>query len=49
MNEKIKVGNYLIIGTSGDYRVMEQFGNYRMLKKVFKTVEQAKKRIEVMA
>ncbi len=48
MNEKIKVGNYLIIGVKGDYSVMEQFGSYRMLKKKFKTIEKATKRIEDM-
>lgn len=46
--EKIRVGKYLIIGNHKDYRVMEQFGDYRMLKKVFKTVEQAKARIATM-
>lgn len=46
--EKLKVGEYLIIGEPGDYRVMEQFGSYRMLKKRFKTVKQAQTRIEQM-
>lgn len=46
---KVKVGDYLIIGESGDFSVMEQFGNYRMLKKKFKTIESAKKRIELMS
>ena len=41
MYEKIRVGNYLIIGEQGDWSVMEQFGGYRMLKKKFKTVEKA--------
>lgn len=49
MNEKYYFGKYLVIGVSGDYQVMEQFGGYRMLKKKFKTVEQAKKRIETIA
>lgn len=49
MTEKHYFGKYLVIGISGDYQVMEQFGNYRMLKKKFKTVEQAKKRIEQMS
>lgn len=49
MNEKHYFGKYLVIGVTGDYQIMEQFGAYRMLKKKFKTVEQAKKRIEVMA
>lgn len=44
--QKIKIGAYLIIGETGDYRVMEQFGAYRMLKKHFKTILQAEERIE---
>lgn len=48
MNEKHYFGNYLVIGVAGDYNIMEQFGSYRMLKKKFKTVEQAKKRIELI-
>jgi hypothetical protein len=33
MNEKHYFGQYLVIGTAGDYSIMEQFGGYRMLKK----------------
>ena len=47
-NEKHYIANYLIIGTPGDYRVMEQFDGYRMLKKVFRTVEEATLRINKM-
>lgn len=46
--EKIKVGNYLVIGEAGDYSVMEQFGNYRMLKKKFKTTKKAIETAEAM-
>ena len=38
---KHRVGNYLVTGNDNDWRVMEQFGNYRMLKKVFKTADKA--------
>lgn len=48
MNEKYYFGKYLVIGVVGEYQVMEQFGDYRMLKKKFKTVEQAKKRIKTL-
>lgn len=48
MNEKHYVGDYLIIGIPGDYKVMEQFGSYRMLKKIFKTVEQATARATML-
>ena len=44
--EKIKVGEYLVIGDVGDYQVMEQFGDYRMLKKKFKTTKLAIKKAE---
>jgi len=47
-NEKIRVGDYLIIGVVGDYSVMEQFGDYRMLKKRFKTIKRATQAIEGM-
>lgn len=47
--ERHEVGNYLIVGTPGAYRVMENFGSYRMLKKVFKTVNAATKRIEAIS
>lgn len=46
--EKVHVGRYLVIGSGRDWRVMEQFGNFRMLKKKFITVAAAKKRAEAM-
>jgi hypothetical protein len=43
------VGDYIVTGTAGWFRVMESSGSYRMLKKVFKTFEQAAKRAEAMS
>ena len=43
------VGGYIVMGTAGEFRVMENGGSYRMLKKVFKTFEQAAKRAEAMS
>lgn len=48
-NEKIHVGQYLVIGNGNEWRLMEQFGQYRMLKKVFKTSKAAVARAEQMA
>lgn len=45
------VGNYLVVipREEGDpWRVMENFGGYRMLKKQFKTLSSALKRAEAM-
>lgn len=39
---------YKIVGEPGDYQIMEQFGNYRMMKKKFKTIEKATERIKQM-
>jgi hypothetical protein len=36
-NTKIRVGDYLAIGSEKEWKVMEQFGDYRMLKKTFTT------------
>lgn len=47
-NERHEVGNYLVVGVPGNYRVMENFGSYRMLKKVFKTLKSASARAEAM-
>ena len=47
-DEKIQVGDYLVIGQGREWRVMEQFGAYRMLKKKFTTSAAAVKRAEVM-
>jgi hypothetical protein len=46
--EHVRVGDYLVIGGLDGWRVMEQFGSYRVLKKVFKTVAAATKRAEAM-
>lgn len=46
------VGDYLVTIPKSDvngYRVMENFGSYRMLKKVFKTLPAAVKRAEQLA
>jgi hypothetical protein len=45
---KIHVGNYLVIGSGRDWRVMEQSGSFRMLKKVFLTAAAAEKRAQAM-
>ena len=45
------VGDYLVTMPGEDcagFRVMENFGSYRMLKKVFKTLDAAAKRVEAM-
>jgi hypothetical protein len=47
--EKIPVGRYLVIGSGRDWRVMEQFGAFRMLKKVFVTQAATVKRAQVLA
>lgn len=44
MSERYEVGQYLVVGEPKQYRVMENFGSYRMLKKVFKTLDSARKR-----
>ncbi len=46
--EKIRVGDYLVIGSDRDWRVMEQFGSYRMLAKRFHTQKAAVTRAEQM-
>ncbi len=46
--EKHRIGNYLVIGNPGNYKVMQQFGSYRMLKKTFKTLAAATTRAEQM-
>ena len=44
------VGDYIVTESrDGGWRVTENSGSYRMLKKVFKTFEQAAKRAEVMS
>lgn len=45
---KVHVGNYLVIGSGREWRVMEQSGGYRMLRKVFVTQAAAEKRAEAM-
>jgi hypothetical protein len=46
---KIPVGTrYLVIGEGNEWKVMEQFGSYRMLKKTFKTQAAAVRRAEAM-
>lgn len=47
--EKVYIGRYLVIGSGRDWRVMEQFDSYRMLKKVFLTQAAATKRAQTMA
>lgn len=37
---------YKIVGAPGDYQVMEQFGDYRLSRKRFKTIEKALAHIE---
>lgn len=32
---------YKIVGEPNDYQIVEQFGNYRISKKHFKTIEKA--------
>ncbi|WP_159014998.1 hypothetical protein [Streptomyces europaeiscabiei] len=49
MNQKHIVGNYAVIGKDGDWRVMEQFGSYRILKKKFKSLEKAIERAKSLA
>ena len=39
---------YKIVEDDNDWRVVENFGSYRILKKKFKTIQQAKKRIDQM-
>lgn len=46
--ERHIVGDYLVVGTPGAYRVLENFGSYRALKKVFKRLPAAIKRAEQM-
>lgn len=43
------VGGYIVTGTASGFRVIENGGAYRILKKVFKTFEQAAKRAEAMS
>lgn len=43
------VGNYVVHGTANGFRLVERGGSYRMLKKVFKTFEQAAKRAETLS
>jgi hypothetical protein len=45
---RVPVGRYLVIGNEGEWKVMEQFGSYRMLKKTFKTQAAAVARAEAM-
>jgi hypothetical protein len=45
---KVPVGRYLVIGNDGEWKVMEQFGSYRMLKKTFKTQRAAEARALAM-
>lgn len=47
-NEGHAVGDYLVTRVGNDWRVMEQFGSHRMLKKKFKTRAAAEKRAESM-
>lgn len=45
---KIPVGRYLVIGSGRSWRVMEQFGRFRMLRKVFVTSAAAQKRAQIL-
>lgn len=47
--ERYPVGRYLVIGAPGEYRVMEQFGSFRMLAKKFKTAQAATKRAQQLS
>lgn len=46
--ERHIVGDYLVTGTPGNYRVLENFGSYRALKRVFKKLPPALARAEQM-
>lgn len=45
---KVPVGRYLVIGSDRNWRVMEQFGAFRMLRKVFVTQAAAVKRAQIL-
>lgn len=39
---------YKVVGDVGDYQILECFGDYRLSKKRYKTIEKAIERIEQM-
>ncbi len=46
--QEIRDGRYVIVGAKDGYRIVERFGSYRILKKVFRTPESAIKRAEML-
>lgn len=44
MSDKV----YKVVGDDGDYQILEYFGDYRLGKRHFKTIEKAIERIEQM-
>lgn len=40
---------YRIVGDLGEYQIAENFGNYRLLKKKFKTIEEAQDQAKRMS
>lgn len=47
--ERVHVGEYLVVGSGAEWRVMEQFGSFRMLKKVFSSRRAAESRARALA